>query len=242
MSTATLKKLALTAVGSALIGLGTTGVAQAASISFEARGLDSGINSALTRNNFFGISFDDGPAGTFLESVTLDLSPDSNAFFDITSGLFSVGGIGFDFAAGSTSGLSAGDISRSLSGDNKKLTLSFASGTFAVGDSLRFGIDTDGVGPSIFGFDLLDPGFDFGIAGVIASAFLSNGTSGSATFNGVSLIAPSQSVAIVNIDDPEPVPEPASVLGLLAIGALGAGSSLKRKKKGNVGSITPSDS
>lgn len=30
------------------------------------------------------------------------------------------------------------------------------------------------------------------------------------------------------------VPEPASVLGLLAIGALGAGSTLKRKKKGDI--------
>jgi hypothetical protein len=31
--------------------------------------------------------------------------------------------------------------------------------------------------------------------------------------------------------DPEKVPEPASVLGLLAVGAFGAGSTLKRKKK-----------
>lgn len=31
--------------------------------------------------------------------------------------------------------------------------------------------------------------------------------------------------------DPKPVPEPASVLGLLTLGALGAGSALKRKLK-----------
>ncbi|MDY7012810.1 MAG: hypothetical protein SVX43_04275 [Cyanobacteriota bacterium] len=38
-----------------------------------------------------------------------------------------------------------------------------------------------------------------------------------------------------------PVPEPVSVLGLLAISAMGAGSLLKGNKKENVDRITPSD-
>ncbi|MBD1807889.1 SGNH/GDSL hydrolase family protein [Microcoleus sp. FACHB-SPT15] len=38
-------------------------------------------------------------------------------------------------------------------------------------------------------------------------------------------------LAALNADDPTGVPEPASAIGLLAIGALGAGSALKRKKR-----------
>ncbi len=225
-----LKKLSI-AAGAALMAVSATGAAQAATVSFSAEGLDSGVNAALTRNNFFGVSFDAAPVGTFINSLVFDLSPDANAAFDITTGLLSVGGLGFDFGLGNTSsGLSAGDITRTLSANNKQLTLTFASSAFAVGDLLRFGIDTDGVGPSILGLDLLDIGADFGLAGVNVSANLSNGTSGSGTFSLASLVLPSRSTVTVNITDPVPVPEPASVLGLLAVGALGATSGMKRKK------------
>jgi hypothetical protein len=224
-----MKKLSI-AAGAALMAVSAAGIAEAATVSFSAEGVDSGLNAALTRNNFFGVSFDAAPVGTFINSVVFDLSPDANAAFDITTSLFSVGGIGFDFGLGTSSGLLAGDITRTLSANNKQLTLSFASGAFAVGDLLGFGIDTDGVGPSILGLDLLDTGADFGRAGVNVSANLSNGTSGSGTFSVASLIAPSRSTVTVNITDPVPVPEPASVLGLLAVGALGATSKLKRQK------------
>ena len=226
MSTATvLKKLSI-AAGATLMAVSAAGAAQAATVSFTAQGLDSGINAALTRNNFFSVSFDAAPVGTFINSVVFDLSPDSNAAFDITPGLLSPGGLGFPFAVGTSTGLSAIDITSSLSPDNKQLTLNFASGAFAVGDLLRFGIDTDGVGPSILGIDLLDPGVDFGLAGVKVSANLSDGGSGTGTFSVASFI-PSKSTVTLDI---KPVPEPASVFGLLAIGALGATSKLKRKK------------
>ncbi|MCP2728195.1 PEP-CTERM sorting domain-containing protein [Limnofasciculus baicalensis] len=225
-----LKKLSI-AAGAALMAVSATGAAQAATVSFSADGLDSGLNVLLTRNNFFGVSFDAAPVGTFINSVVFDLSPDANAAFDITPAFMSTGGIGFDFGFGNTSsGLSAGDITRTVSANNKQLTLTFASGAFAVGDLLRFGIDTDGVGPSVSGSDLFDTGADFGRAAVNVSANLSNGTSGSSTFSIASILVPSRSTATVNITDPVPVPEPASVLGLLAVGALGATSKLKRKK------------
>jgi hypothetical protein len=229
-----LLKLTLVTAGTVAVSFTTPEVARAAVLSFEARGLDSGINSAFDRNNFFGVAFHSAPVGTFVESVTFDLSPDRNAFFDITPGLFSPGGVGFDFKVGSASGLSVSEITRFVSPDNKKLTLTFAGGAFTPGDSFRFGIDTDGVGPSFLGLDFLDPGVDFGLASTLVSAVLSNGTSGATTFEPVSFIFPSQSVAVLDIDDPEVVAEPTSVVGLLALAAVGASSTFARKKKGNL--------
>ena len=45
--------------------------------------------------------------------------------------------------------------------------------------------------------------------------------------------AASVTISDFNAPEPEPesVPEPASILGLLTVGALGAGSALKRRKK-----------
>ena len=212
-------------VGSALMALVTGQVAQAARITAETKGLDSGVNAAIDRNSFFGVSFDEGSVGTFIKSFSFDLSPDSNASFDNTTGLFSPGGIGFPFALGSSSGVAASDIISSvLSNSNKKLTVTLADGAFVAGELLRFGIDTDGVGPSFLGFDLLDSGLDFGLAGAKFTATLSNGQSGTAEFKPGSLIS-LRSEATVD------VPEPASVLGLLAFGAMGAGSTLKRKQQ-----------
>lgn len=240
MSTASLQftaksllKLTLVTAATVAVNFATPEVARGAVLSFEARGLDSGLNSAFERNNFFGVTFNSAPVGTFVESVTFDLSPDSNAFFDITPGFLSPGSFGFDFEVGSASGLSVSEITRSVSPDNKKLTLTFAGGAFSVGDSFRFGIDTDRVGSSFLGLDLFDPGVDFGLAGTLVSAVLSNGTSGATTFEPVSFIFPSQSVAVLDIDDPEVVAEPTSVVGLLALAAVGASSTFARKKKGN---------
>ncbi|MDY7016452.1 MAG: PEP-CTERM sorting domain-containing protein [Cyanobacteriota bacterium] len=231
-SAKSLLKLALIAAGTAVTSLGMADVARGARLTFQARGFDSGINAARDRNNFFGVAFNNAPVGTFVESITFNLSPDPNAFFDITPGF--PGGPGFDFEVGNTNGITAGDITRSLSPNRRRLTLNFANGAFTAGDSFRFGIDTDRVGPSILGLDFLDPGVDFGLAGVKVSAVLSNGTSGMTRFKPVSFIRPSKSIAKLKIKDPEIVPEPASVVGLLAVAAIGASSSFARKKKGNI--------
>ncbi|MFB2975656.1 PEP-CTERM sorting domain-containing protein [Microseira sp. BLCC-F43] len=215
------KTLALftTLAGSALMALVTGEVAQAASITAQTRGLDSGINTAVDRNSFFGVSFDQGSVGTFIKSFSIDLSPDSNASFDITP---------FPFALGPSSGVAASDILSSvLSNSNKMLTVTLADGAFVAGEFLRFGIDTDRVGSSFFGLDPFDPGIDFGLAGAKFTATLSNGQSGTSVFQPVSLI-PSVSQTTLDIPEPTSVPEPASVLGLLAFGAMGAGSTLKR--------------
>jgi PEP-CTERM motif len=58
---------------------------------------------------------------------------------------------------------------------------------------------------------------------------LSNGTSGSSEFSLASLFSPSRSTAVVNIVDPEPIPEPLTILGSLAAG--GVGIALRRKQK-----------
>ncbi len=212
-----------TLAGSALMALVSGEVAQAARITAETRGLDSGINAALDRNGFFSVSFDEGSVGTFIKSFSINLSPDSNASFDTTTGLFSPGGIGFPFALGPSSGVTGSDIlSTGLSNSNKKLTVTLADGAFVAGEFLRFGIDTDGVGPSILGFDLLDSGRDFGLAGAIFSATLSDGKSGSGVFKVAGLTR-----SEVTVD----VPEPASTTGLVALAAIGAGALVKRKQQ-----------
>ncbi|GET38284.1 hypothetical protein [Microseira wollei] len=203
--------LLTTLAGAALMDLVTGEVAQAARITAETIGGDSGVNTAINRNTFFGVSFNEGSVGTFIKSFSIDLSPDSNAFFDITPDLFSPGGIGFPFELVSSSGVAASDILSSvLSNSNKMLTVTLADGAFVAGEFLRFGIDTDGVGPSFFGLDPFDPGIDFGLAGAKFTATLSNGQSGTSVFQPVSL-TPSRSEATVDIPEPTSVPEPASV-------------------------------
>jgi hypothetical protein len=132
-----------------------------------------------------------------------------------------------------SNGVSASDISFAIGTNRKSLTATLANGAFVAGESLRFGVNTDGVGLSIrilgIDLDLLDPGSDFGRALVRFSAVLSNGTSGSSQFNIASLLSPSRSVAVINIADPQPVPEPFTILGSLA--AAGAGITLRRKQK-----------
>jgi len=57
---------------------------------------------------------------------------------------------------------------------------------------------------------------------------LSDGTGSDDT---LSLVAPGFGETVVNVDVAVDVPEPTSILGLFAVGALGAGSTLKRKHK-----------
>jgi hypothetical protein len=222
----TLRTLAILGLGTpgvVFMGLGTVGItqAEAAVISADTTGVDSGANRVANANNFFGVSFDNGPVGTFLKSFTFDLSSDSNAFFtNLPVPSLSVG---------SSNGVSASDVNFAISSDRKSLKATLADGAFIAGESLRFGVNTDGVGPSILGIDRFDLGADFGRAQVLFSTVLSNGTSGSAQFNVASLINPSRSVAVVNIADPQPVPEPFTILGSLAAG--GFGVVLRRKQK-----------
>lgn len=103
------------------------------------------------------------------------------------------------------------------------------------GDSFAF-LDTTGLFPSIFdtvdttsGSRLISSAFDVGVGDVLTMdlAFLTND---GASFQDFGIAAVTNDV----IPDPQPIPEPSSVLGTLAFGALGAGWMLKRKRQQKV--------
>lgn len=91
--------------------------------------------------DFFDVKFDSGPSGISLTKLTVDLSP-VNAFFDVTNA--SPGNSSSAFGFGSLSGLSNSDISvNGLVDGATSISLSFAAGTFTVGDGISFGNDID---------------------------------------------------------------------------------------------------
>jgi len=115
--------------------------AEAATISFDATG-----ENTLTTEGFFGVSFDSG--GGFIESLSLDVSEESQAFFDL-DGRSNYQGA-FQPMLYSLVGLGAGDVkitrSDSVGGNfdhPSVLTFSFLAQTFGTGDSFRFSVDTD---------------------------------------------------------------------------------------------------
>ena len=92
-------------------------------------------------NNFFDISFDQGPAGVSLTKFTIDLAP-ANAFFDPTNS--PPGSAGSGLATSGLSGISLGDLSFSgLTDGSQSLVVDIAAGAFTAGDSFAFGSDID---------------------------------------------------------------------------------------------------
>ncbi len=92
-------------------------------------------------NNFFDVSFDNGPTGISLTKFTIDLSP-ANAFFDPTDSPPGVSGSGL--ATSGLNGIGLGDITFSgLTDGSQNLTVNFTPSTFTVGDSFAFGSDID---------------------------------------------------------------------------------------------------
>jgi PEP-CTERM motif len=188
------------------------GRADAAVITADTTGADN-----FTTADFYGVSFDSG-AG-FIQSVTYDLTVDSDAFFDFD------GSTSFADAVapvlGTLVGLSAGDISFSFTGVHPtSLTINFAAGSFSAGDSLRFAADTD------FLFSDPAPGTVFGAAGVPFSVVLEGGAAGSDVFE----VARAGSIAVVQIGETA-TPEPAS-LALMGLGGVGILGGWYRRRRG----------
>lgn len=190
-----------------------TGIAEAATIKFKTVGLDSGLNAALT-DNFFRVIYKDAPANVYIDQLTLDLSSDTNAFFDFNG---AAPGVNIN------SDVTDAEISYFLNPEKDKLTFNFQNGAFAVGEKFIFGVDTDKLNPLPFA----DPGGDFGLSGVTFDVKLSNGTFGTGMFNKKNIF---KSVAVANITDPEPVPESSTIVGLFAVSVFAA-SSLKRLRQ-----------
>ena len=86
-------------------------------------------------DNFWSVSFDNGGTGTFIESVVITLPAGTN--FDPDGG----GSFGPVFTSGS--GLVSSDVAFVVVDGSDTLTINFDPGTFAVGDSFVFGLDSD---------------------------------------------------------------------------------------------------
>lgn len=99
-------------------------------------------NGSYKNPYFWGVNFAKGCDDGYISSITIDLGAggDHNAVFDL-EGNYSYGPV-----IGGKSGLSNSDISFSDSDGESSLTISFADGSFGVGDWLLFGADTDYLG------------------------------------------------------------------------------------------------
>ncbi|AGY60285.1 S8 family serine peptidase [Gloeobacter kilaueensis] len=86
--------------------------------------------------NFFTVALSSAATGQTLNQLTISLKDTGLVFDPSTSS-------GFPFTLGILRGVSAGDVTASLSSDLSTLTLSFAPGSFGPGASAGFGIDRD---------------------------------------------------------------------------------------------------
>ncbi len=118
-----------------------------------------------TINNQFGFVFASG-IGLSVTQITIDITG---------LGTFDQAGSGSKaFVIGSESGVLAADVATVSSGDVTKLVITFQPGAFVAGETLRFGIDTDG--------STIDEGGDFGDEAVPFTVTFSDGVTLSGTY------------------------------------------------------------
>lgn len=172
--------------------------AGAALITADTTGSDN-----ATGPDYYGLRYVSGEGA--VESITIDLSGTLGAMFDFD------GSSNFGSATNpvlrlpSLVGLDPSDITFQwfhLLGHPTSFTMNFAPGSFTVGDSFRFGADTD--------FLVVDPapGRVFGMASVPISVVMQGGGSGTSTFVQTTSL---KSTAEVNV-----TPEPATLCLLAA--------------------------
>ena len=132
------KRLNQLSVGLA-IAFALVGTAAAQSVEMDTTGEDN-----LTDPRYYGVQFNSAGAYSGIASISLDISADIDAVFDL-DGVSNFGGATEPVVdLGSLNGLTAGDITWSFVGSNPNvITASFAPGSFGVGDSFRFAAETD---------------------------------------------------------------------------------------------------
>jgi hypothetical protein len=222
--------------------------------------VDTNGSTPFNTDDFFLVDFQDGPAGVFLQSLTMDLAP-VNAFFDSVSG-GSIGqfpgGDGSPFSLSNLSGLNATDITlvggnNALDGE-QQLTLNFAPNSFVSGDSFRFGIDVD-LFSNIDGFgampdELIGTLFSFTFSdGFGSQAEIEDDLIASSIrpmnilpFSGQPTGGPQIPPGRVTDDpDPEPVPEPSGAMAVLLMGLGGLCFGMKKRNAKAMEDLSRSD-
>jgi hypothetical protein len=231
-------KLSVAILFACFCSAGIPGTAEAASFVAQTKGNNNNNknNDAL---NFYSFAIEDegDTSDVFIKSIQIDLAAggDNDAYFDY-SGLAPL------LNLGSLQGLTDSDITftplagtpvlapsfNPEDGDSSVLQISFAAGSFGIGDSFQFGAETDYLTD-----DVRDDGDDFARAGVAITLELEDGSVETVSF---SEVQNNHSRAVQSIiyaaEPPEPVaevPEPLSVLGLFTVGTLGR-LTLKRSQ------------
>ncbi|MEC9313503.1 MAG: type I secretion C-terminal target domain-containing protein, partial [Pseudomonadota bacterium] len=120
--------------------------------------LDVRSGSTFGNSNQFGFAFASG-AGLYITEIRIDIS--SEGFFDQS------GGSSYPFTIGNESTVLMADINTVTAGDTTELVITFVPGSFVAGETLRFGIDTDG--------NDIDEGGDFGDESIPYSISFSDG-------------------------------------------------------------------
>jgi len=236
MTTSTMmKKLSIATAGAACIALGTTGAAQAATF-FEKGDAGDFLNSVAQVAEVGPGETLDSIAG-FLSSYSSGESHDIDMFqVKLKKGFFSAstrtGPISgsrslflFDANGLAIAANKGNGVVAALQG-----TL-VEAGTYFLGIGSGLNFDwRNSVGSIFTDSDMATP--EFGATGSGAGKPpTSVGRGGKVTGGDYIIAIRNGNDAAIKNDTTQPVPEPASVLGLVAVGALGAGSARKRKKK-----------
>lgn len=214
MVTSTLvKKLSLAAAGAAVMALGAGGAAQAATLDFESVPGSGAASDGLAISNQYASQ------GVTFSTIEDGVEFSAHLFNDFVDRGFAIWNTTTSDIFGNR-----GDI----------LRMSFSAAVDAVG------FDYNPLG--FLGNQTVFNAFDF--QGNLLESFTVPGATGisyvpvafsSSGISRVDIVQPNESWAytIDNLSfqtQTRSVPEPASVLGLLTVGALGAGSALKRKQ------------
>lgn len=181
--------------------------ANASLITADATGADS-----FSTTDYWGVSFDSGNG--YISSITFDLTPFGGDVFDFD------GSVSYNNATepvlGAMSGLTDADITASFVGNHPDvLTFNFDPFSFGVGDYFRFSADVD----QILTGDQA--------AGLLFSVTMDDGT----TANGALAVTSVTNQAAVTLDvqNRDPIPEPATML-LFGTGLMGLAASSRRRK------------
>jgi Ca2+-binding RTX toxin-like protein len=124
----------------------------------------AGTTGTSTGANQFGFAFT-GAAGLTITNISMNLQggTDGNAAFNIS------GSGSYPFTLGNqTAGLTSTDVTASVTDGSPILSINFAAGSFASGDVLKFGIDTNSLGK--------DSGADFASTQVPVTVTFSDGS------------------------------------------------------------------